>query len=98
MLSKSPALKMETVCFSETWASTYESSCHNNSEQQHRQIEMIFVVYILVISKPHFIKFTIFIMRLNASARILITNKCSYVLAFGLQVRKSTEDISEVAG
>jgi hypothetical protein len=30
------ALKMETVCFSETLVSIYESTRRNNPEQQHR--------------------------------------------------------------
>jgi hypothetical protein len=31
-------LKMETVCFSKTLVSTYESTQHHNQEEQHRHL------------------------------------------------------------
>jgi hypothetical protein len=36
LIGRSSALKMETVCFSETLASTYESIWHHNPEEHHQ--------------------------------------------------------------
>jgi hypothetical protein len=39
---------METVCFSETLVSTYESTRRNNPEEQHRQVLICFSFSLLM--------------------------------------------------